>query len=458
MVPQTLRTLADSCGAFLTENTGNLEITSICTDTRRLKPGCLFVALQGERFDGHAYVKEAIEKGAAAVLVERSVQTGDRPRLQVANTRTALGEIAAKYRARFDLPICAVAGSNGKTTTKELIASVLAQQFATVKSPASFNNDIGVPLTLMQIEPFHEVGVLEVGTNHPGELARLLPMISPKYGVMTNIGSEHLEFFGSLERVAEEEGCLADFIPPEGTLFLNGDDPWSEKIVKRCRGKIVRVGFANKTDWRAGEIHLDAEGATFSVEAPMDSHCGEYRVNLLGRHQVSNALFAIAVSAELGVEASRIRKGLAACEPGNLRMEKSVIKGAVLLNDCYNANLDSMKASLQTLAEYPCSGERIAVLGDMAELGERATQAHVDAGFAAGSCRLDLLIAVGELARGYLEGAARAGFDRCRHFPTTEEAAGFLSDFLQSGNVILLKASRAMSLENISNQLRNTST
>jgi UDP-N-acetylmuramoyl-tripeptide--D-alanyl-D-alanine ligase len=206
--------------------------------------------------------------------------------LTVDDTRAALGRLAAAYRRLFNLPVIAVGGSNGKTTVKELIASVLRQKLATLWSEASFNNDIGVPMTLLRLDKSHQAAVLEAGTNHPGELAPLVKMIQPKYGVLTNIGREHLEFFGDLAGVAEEEGSLAELLPAEGRLFINGDSEWTELITRRTRATVVRVGLGEKNDWRGRGLRLDKNGVTFRVETPKAEYSGEYRVNLLGRHQV----------------------------------------------------------------------------------------------------------------------------------------------------------------------------
>ena len=231
------------------------------------------------------------------------------------------GKLAAAYRKDFDLPVVCVGGSNGKTTTKELLASVLRQKFSTLWSEASFNNDIGVPLTLLRLEKSHQAAVLEAGTNHPGELAPLVKMIQPKFGVLTNIGREHLEFFGDVAGVAQEEGWLAELLPADGKLFVNGDNEWTEKIAARTKAKVVRVGFGEKNDWRAEKIRLDKNGVTFQVTTAKEDFCGEYRINLLGRHQVVNALFAVAVGEELGLGRAEIQRGLADCKPPKMRMQ-----------------------------------------------------------------------------------------------------------------------------------------
>src|SRR5581483_6648808 len=213
----------------------------------------------------------------------------------------------------FSLPVVAVGGSNGKTTSKELLASVLRQKFQTVWSEASFNNDIGVPLTLLKLEPTHEAAVLEVGTNHPGELAPLVKIIQPRFGVITNIGREHLEFFGDLAGVAQEEGWLAELLPAGGRLFVNGDSEWTPQLVHRTRAEVVRVGLGEANTWRAQNVRVEKQGAAFRVDAPRGELAGEYRINLLGRHQVVNALFAIAMGGELGLGRAEIQRGLADC-------------------------------------------------------------------------------------------------------------------------------------------------
>ncbi len=234
----------------------------------------------------------------------------------VDETRRALGRLGAAYRREFDPVVIAVAGSNGKTTTKELIASVLRQKKTTLWSEASFNNDIGVPLTLLRLERSHQAAVLEAGTNHPGELAPLLKMMSPRMGVVTNIAREHLEFFHDLVGVAREEGTLAECLPSDGVLFLNGDNPWSEIIARRTRARVVLAGLDRSNDWVAREVRADENGAAFFVECRHPAWAGEYRVRLLGRHQVINALLALAVGAEMGLSREEIQRGLLACAPG----------------------------------------------------------------------------------------------------------------------------------------------
>ncbi len=429
----------------------------VCTDSRQAQPGDLFFAIKGDQFDGHDFLGEVSKKGVAAVVVERgrkSLALPDCAVIRVDDTRHALGRLAVAYRNDFALPVVAVGGSNGKTTTKNLIATVLRQKLTTLWSEASFNNDIGVPLTLLHLEKAHQAAVLEVGTNHPGELAPLVKMIQPRYGVITNVGREHLEFFGDLAGVAKEEGWLAELLPTDGKLFLNGDNEWTDGVARRTRATIVRVGLADGNDWRVRSLRVDKQGATFRVEAPVAELGGEYRVNLLGRHQVVNALFALALGAELGLDRAEMQRGLAACEPAKMRLQLWEFSGVRVLDDAYNANADSMLAALQVLQELPCKGRRVAVLGDMAELGAHSEAAHAEVGRRAAELGVGQLFAVGSMARVTAQAARAAGLNRVIELADVESAVAALKSFLKTGDVVLLKASRATRLERIGAALR----
>ncbi|MFZ0829410.1 MAG: UDP-N-acetylmuramoyl-tripeptide--D-alanyl-D-alanine ligase [Verrucomicrobiia bacterium] len=450
--------MAEACAAEIRRGAGETPVAHVCTDSRSAKPGDVFFAIQGERFDGHAFLTEVAAQGVAAVVVERTKVPAPLPEcavLVVADVRMALGQFAAAYRQGFDLPVIAVGGSNGKTTTKELIASVLRQKLATVWSEASFNNDIGVPLTLLRLEKSHQAAVLEAGTNHPGELAPLVKMIRPKYGVLTNIGREHLEFFGDLAGVAQEEGWLAELLPADGRLLVNGDCEWSEQVVRRTRAAVVRVGLGEKNDWRAKGIRLDKNGVTFRVEAPDPEYGGEYRINLLGRHQVTNALFAVAVSEELGLGGDAAREGLAECQPVKMRLQFWEAGGVRVLDDAYNANADSTLAALETLCGLPLQGRRVAVLGDMNELGAHSEAAHAEVGRRAAELGIGQLFAVGKMAPIMARAARDAGLARVIEFAEVDAAVKAVKDFLKAGDVVLLKASRAVRLERIAGMIRS---
>ena len=455
MESRTLKYVAEACGGCLARGSPDARVARVCTDSRQARAGDLFVALAGERFDGHEFVSLAVRQGAAAVLVEQEPPAGTLAAvIRAANTRQALGQLAARYRRDFGLPIVAVAGSNGKTTTKDLIAAVLRQRFSTLHSEASFNNDVGVPLTLLRLESANEAAVLEAGTNHPGELAPLVRMIEPVYGVITSIGREHLEFFGDLAGVVEEEGWLPELLPAEGRLFVNGDSPMIERLERRTRATVVRVGLGPGNDWRARLATVDDTGTTFDVMAPVASCGGEYRLPLLGRHQVAIALLAIAVGVQFGLTRSEIQRGLTACPPPRMRLQLWETNGIRVLDDAYNANADSMRAALQTLHDLPCAGRRVAVLGDMNELGTAAATAHAEVGALAAELGVNHLLAVGKHARVMGQSARRAGLVEVVEYEGVDGVAEALKRLVQKDDLVLIKASRAVRLEQVGHVLK----
>jgi UDP-N-acetylmuramoyl-tripeptide--D-alanyl-D-alanine ligase len=454
---RTLAFIASACDGELVQGSPQTSTLRVCTDSRRAQAGDLFFAIKGDQFDGHDFLNEVARKGVAAVVVERGPKCRQRPAcgvIVVDNPRAALGRLAAAYRSDFALAIVAIGGSNGKTTTKDLVAAVLRQKLRTLWSEASFNNDIGVPLTLLRLERAQQAAVLEVGTNHPGELAPLVKMIRPQYGVITHIGREHLEFFGDVAGVAKEEGMLAELLPADGKLFLNGDNEWTNAIARRTGAPTMRVGLTDGNDWRVRSLRPDKQGATFRVEAPRAGHGGEYRIRLLGRHQVVNALFAIAVGAELGLDRAEIQRGLAECEAAKMRLQLWEIHGVRVLDDAYNANADSMLAALQVLQQLPCKGRRVAVLGDMAELGAHSQAAHAEVGRRAAELGVGQLFAIGKMAPVMAQAARAAGLNRVIELADVESAVPALKSFLKTGDVVLLKASRATRLERVAAALR----
>jgi UDP-N-acetylmuramoyl-tripeptide--D-alanyl-D-alanine ligase len=447
-----------ACDGELRNGSAATTFARVNTDSRQAQAGDLFVALAGENFDGHDFVAAAAELGAAAVLVERDRSLpGGNPAcavIAVENTRRAYGQLGAAYRRDFQLPVIAVGGSNGKTSTKELMAAVLRTERQTLWSEASFNNEIGVPATLLRLERTHEVAVLEVGTNHPGELAALLKLVQPRHGVITNIGREHLEFFGDLAGVAREEGAVAESLPPDGKLFVNGDSEWAAELAARTAAGVVRVGFGAGCDWQAADVKLGKKGSSFTVRTARREFCGSYAINLLGEHQVGNSLFAIALGAELGLSPASVKAGLATCEPAKMRLQLYEVAGVRVLDDAYNANADSMLAALRVLRDLPCQGRRVAVLGDMAELGAHSESAHAEVGRQAAALGVEQLIAVGKMAGTMALAARNAGLNRVIELADAEVAAAAIRSFLKSGDTVLLKASRSSRLERIAAALK----
>jgi UDP-N-acetylmuramoyl-tripeptide--D-alanyl-D-alanine ligase len=446
----SLKVIAEACAGELLSGSPLTSVRRVCTDSRMVQAGDLFFAISGPRFDGHDFLHAVVAKGAAAVAVCRSrisTTLDGCAIVAVDDTRVALGRLAASHRTGFEIPIVAVGGSNGKTTTKDLIAAVLRQRLTTLSSEARFENDVGVPLTLLKLEKTHQAAVLGVGTNRPGEVAPLVAMVRPQYGVITDIGCEHLQSFGDLTGVATEEAWLAELLPSEGKLFLSGDNEWLGSIARRTHATMVKVGFSDNNDWRVRSIRLDEQGTTFSVAGPLSDYAGEYRVNLLGRHQVANALFALALGAEFGLLRSEIEQGLVECRPAKRCLQLSELKGVRILDDGYNANADSMVAALETLRELPCKGRRVAVLGDMAELGPCSEAAHEEVGRRAAELGVGQLFAVGKWAPVMAQGARRAGLSRVFEFADVETAAAAVRSFIKRGDLLLLQASRTTGLQ-----------
>ena len=455
---RSLNYVAEACVGELRGGSPDSQVARVCSDSRLVQAGDLFFAIAGDRFDGHDFLAEVAKKGVAAVVADRArIPEGlSCPVIAVDNSRAALGRLAARYRYDFNLPLIAVGGSNGKTTTKELIASVLGQGLRTLRSEASFNNDIGVPLTLLNLDKSHQAAVLEVGTNHPGELAPLVKLARPQLGAITNLGREHLEFFGDMNGVAAEEGCLAELLPPGGTLFINGDSEWADRLTHRSRAKVVRVGTGDPNDWRASKVRVNDTGVTFFVDAPEGELSGEYSTGLIGRHQAVNALFALAVGAELKLSQAQMQRGLAECQPAKMRMQLWEWNGVRVLDDAYNANADSTLAALETLRDMPCKGRRAAVLGDMAELGTHTQSAHEEVGRRAAQLGLDRLFAAGKMSGVTAAAARAAGLAAAEAFPDTDAAAAAVKEFMQPNDLILLKASRAAKFERLAQLLRAT--
>ena len=459
MEPLTLDYIANSCGGEILRGDPADRISRVCTDSRQVKADDLFVALRGDQFDGHDFLNDAAKKGMAAALVEKNRTAEVAPDcglVGVENTRTALGRLGGRYRQDFRLVVVAVGGSNGKTTTKDLLASVLRQRFRTLSSEASFNNDLGVPLTLLNLEQSHEVAVVEVGTNHPGELAPLVRLAQPHYGVITCLGREHLEFFGDLRGVAEEEGWLAELLPADGTLFIHGDSPGAEDVIRRTRASVIRIGLGERNDWQARATELSEAGVVFDLTAPKPEFNGAYRIPLVGRHQVTNALLAVAVGAEMGMTRAEVERGLAEGRASRRRLEIWSARGVRVLDDAYNANVDSTRAALETLRDLPCEGRRIAVLGDMAELGKESAAAHAEVGRCAAEAGVEQLFAVGQMAALMGAAARDAGLLRVIELPSGDVAADAVNRFVRRGDLVLVKASRASRLERVSETLRNS--
>lgn len=428
-------------------------ITEVCTDSRRMPPSSLFVALKGDRFDGHHYLRDVAAAGAIAAIVQDTpppdVQLPNLHLIKVADTRVALGKLATFARKQMKAKVIAVAGSNGKTSTKHLIAAALSSKLTGTHSPKSFNNEIGVPLTIFPANPAQDFLVLEMGTNNPGEIHNLARMALPDIGVITNCSAEHLQGLGDLMGVRRENASLTEGLDKaRGLLVVNGDDPELLTAVGHWPGRKLTFGFKPTNDLFATDVHCNADGVTFDLNG---NEKVRFAVPLLGRHSACNALAAIAVGRRLGLKDDDIAAGLATAKGPEMRLQLFDAAGVTLLNDAYNANPASMHAALQTAADLHSPGRRLAVLGDMLELGRSSDRFHREVGQFLATLPFHAAVCVGPQARLIAEAAAAAGMDPAHlsTFPDAAEAARQVPGWLDSGDLVLLKGSRGMHLEKV---------
>ena len=438
-----------SRGALVAGDLG-VPVTGVSIDSRALGVGEAFFAIQGHRLDGHAFLADAAGRGAACLVVHtlHDDAPANVPLVLVEDTTKALGLLAAYHRARFSIPVVAVTGSNGKTTTKELIAGVLGTRWQVLKPTASFNNQWGLPLTLLRLVPEHEVLVLELGTNRPGEIAYLTELARPTFGVVTNVAAVHTEFLGSLDGVCEEKAALVRAVPTDGWVALNADDPRVAGMARDAKAHIVTYGRAATAQVRlVGDVVEDALGLGFALEVAD----AVQRVTLAfaGRHNAMNALAAAAVGAALGFTLEEIARGLAAARPIGGRGVWREVGGVRILDDTYNANPVSVRAALETVTAGRNAGRLVAVLGDMLELGGIAEEAHREIGRAVVAAGADELVGVGRLALLAVEAAREAGLAEARHATTFEDTVAHLLKRLVPGDTVLVKGSRGMRLERV---------
>jgi len=434
--------------------TGDLAVpvTGVAIDSRSLGVGEAYFAIRGHRLDGHAFLAEAASRGAACLVVHslHDDTPGSVPLVLVEDTTRSLGRLAAYHRARFAVPVVAVTGSNGKTTTKELVAAVLATRFNVLKPAGSFNNQWGLPLTLLRLAPEHQALVLELGTNRPGEIAYLAELARPTIGVVTTVAAVHTEFLGSLDGVRVEKASLVRAIPPEGWVALNADDPRVAGMARDAKGRVITYGHALNAQVRAaGDVVEDAAGVTFALEVAGARR--DVTLRLAGRHNVTNALAAAAVGSALGFTLDEITHGLAAARPVAGRCVWRVAGDVRILDDTYNANPVSLRAALETAAagRAGAGGRLVVVLGDMLELGAITDDAHREAGRAIVASGADELVGVGRQALLAVEAARAAGLAAAHHATTFEDTVAHLLKRLAPGDTLLVKGSRGMRLERV---------
>ena len=452
MLPMTIQEIAAAVeGTWLNPCETAVPVTEVCTDSRKLTGGCLFLPWVGEKFDGHDFIEKALEGGAAGCLCAKVPQNlrPDKFYIQVDDTRLALRRLASVYRGKFDIPVVQITGSVGKTTTKEMIASVLSAKYNTLKTQGNFNNDIGTPLTLLNLNDQHQAAVIETGMNHFGEIEYLGVMVRPDIAVISNIGDAHIEFLGSRQGILKAKCEIFEHLKKDGLAVLNGDDALLD-TVKEQNFRIARCGQSEHCSARIENlVDHGVEGITCTVATPKDRYV--LSIPAPGAHMAYAASIAVAVGEELGLTREEIVRGVAAYEPAGSRMRVLRFgEGRIVLDDCYSTNPQSVAAALEVLAKTDCE-RKVAVLGDMGELGDLTDQAHYNMGALAGMLGIDLVIAIGPKAARIAEGAAMSG-TKALHFETKEEVA--IQAPLESGTAMLIKASHAMHFEDLVAQLK----
>lgn len=447
----TLKEIAENVGGKLIG--ADVEINSVSRDSREIGENCLYVPLKGENFDGHSFIEGACSNGAAAVLTERENEQYTVPAVIVKDTRLALGDIARYYRKSLkNLKVVAITGSVGKTTTKDIVASVISEKFKTVKTQGNYNNDIGVPLTIFNIEEDTEVAVIEMGMNHFGEIDYLSSIALPDIGVITNVGVSHIENLGSREGILKAKCEIFNHMAEDSYKILNGDDDMLITVEGKynnlcyCGLNKSYAVYANNIAEKglkgiSCKIHLDDDRISIPVDIPVP-----------GKHMVQNAMIAAAVGHKLGLNADEIKSGIENFKPTANRMDIFETSKYTVINDVYNANPQSVKAGIDVLKS--CQGTTCCILGDMFELGEKAAEYHAEVGQYAVKKGIDYVVCVGELSENMYEAAAM-GTNNVTYFKTKEEFIESIDNILPKKATILVKASRGMHFEKIIDRLRS---
>jgi UDP-N-acetylmuramoyl-tripeptide--D-alanyl-D-alanine ligase len=455
MKPMSVQTIAEYCGGRLVSGDGARVCTRASTDSRSIQAGDLFVALVGEKFDAHDFVPQVAQAGATAVIVSRAQKDADSLAcavIEVTDTLEALQRLAHRHRALLDPVVIGITGSNGKTSTKDFASAVMRSKFEVFATAGNLNNHIGVPLTLLSLEERHTCAVVEMGMNHPGEIAPLCAIAEPDAAIITNIGVAHIEFMGSRAGIAQEKGVLAESVSSSGVVVLNANDEYTPSIAARCKAKVITAGVG-QGDVRATIHESGAQGSRFTLDFG-GSDKVEVSMPVPGEHMVANAALAAACAWHHGIAPAEIAAALNAAQVTKGRLQVKHWRGVVFLDDSYNANPDSMRAGLKTLAGMQVAGRRAAVLGRMGELGPLAEQGHREVGEFAAQCRIDAVFTVGAEA-GLINKAAQGGVGELKNFESHADCAAHLRQWLKEGDAVLLKGSRSAGMEQVFTQLES---
>ena len=460
----TLEEILTATGGKVEGRPKTSRFDEIVTDSSKVKTGSVFVALKGERFDGHRFVKDAINRGAGCLVVHQSLHAADLrsvAAVKVPDTLRALGDLAHFRREQYGPKVLAITGSNGKTTTKEMLAAILQRalldgqplQGRVLKTEGNFNNLVGLPLTLLRLRKRHRVVVVEMGTNRPGEIQRLAEIAAPDLAIITSVAPAHLEGLNNLAGVAKEKGALFSSMRARGTIVVNLDDPWVRRLGERFSGQKVTYGQGGQIRAASGSL-LDSGGMRFTLRAGHQR--AQVRLNFVGQHNIANALGAAAMAYSLGISLPAIRRGLESVKPYSMRMQLEKWRGIGIINDAYNANPASMVAAIETLAQINSRGERIAVLGDMFELGKQSQREHLRLGSHLARARLDRAYLLGKRAPDVRKGALRGGMksDRIIVGESHSDIGQRLRAHLKKGDWLLIKGSRGMKMETVLSELK----
>ena len=443
--------IVSATGGILISGSDAEIIHNITIDSRKADKNVLFVPLKGEKADGHDYILSALEKGAVAIS-ERDISDTSATVVKVKNTRIALGDIARYYKLKYPVKSVSITGSVGKTTTKDLVYAVISQHYKTHKTPNNFNNDIGVPLTIFGIEKEHTAAVIELGMSHFGEISYLADIARPDSAIITNIGMSHIENLGSQEGIFRAKMEIAERFTSENTLIVNGDDKYL-KTIKDTPYKVVRFGMSADNDVYAKDVvNNGLKGMEFTVVHPN----GEFRAELAqpGEHNIYNALAAVCAGLNMGVSETDIANGLKNCEYTASRLEIIDCNGTEIINDCYNSSPDSVRAALKVMA-YSLKSRKVAVLGDILEMGEYAKDAHFDLGKTVSCMGVDLLITAGDNAKFIAQGAKEDGMENVISYDCTDDLEKHIKDIIKPDDCVLIKASHGMEFYKLTDALKN---
>lgn len=451
MIKLTLSQIAKPLNASFNKD---VLFDGVCIDTRKITPNCLFVCIKGERFDAHSFAQEALDKGAAAVMIHSDIDVNG-AYIKVENTAKALLELGGYYRSLFNIPVVALTGSVGKTTTKEFTSLVVSAKYNIIKTQGNLNNEIGLPQTLFQIDETTEAAVIEMGMNHFGEIHRLVTATKPTLALITNIGVSHIENLGSREGILKAKLEILDGLKEGSPLIINNDNDMLHTILDNdeicSKYNVITFGIDNKSDYMAENI-TEHDGSTSFDVVYSDALSEHITIPTIGIHNVYNALAAFSVGISLGIESDLISKALSQYVPAGMRQRINHIAGRTCIEDCYNASPDSMNAGLRTLSEIK-GNKKIAVLGDMLELGDYSKQLHLEVGKTAGDYNIDCVLAYGKNAKYYIEGAKNNSVDYAVCFDDKQKLADALLSLANDGDVILFKGSRGMKLEDVMNEV-----